>query len=438
MVGLRAARSANAFLSDVSERVGSPMRGRCAAPARLRNSGRMPHPATDSEAATRPAFFALVAASTVYFVAQGMLFPILPRYVKRELGGGGFAIGIAVSSFAIGAMIARPWGGHHTDRIGRRADAAMGLVQWSAMVVCYQVAGDTVGVGGVVATRIVGGLGGGALFVALATMATELTAPEHRVRGFGVFSSSTLIGFAIGPAIGVAVLDQTHYRRAFLTCACIALSSVVAVVLLPDTRPAHMRERRATRRTAPLLHPAARRSGLALMLGSLGFITFAAFVPVYADEVGLEHVQIALTLTAAVNLTIRLAFARVADRVARRTLSIGSLCFVIAAALTLALWAAPAGILTAAVLNGIGNAFLFPGFLAMTVDAVSEDERAVAIGSLTVFSDLASSAGGAILGVAASSFGYRGAFAVGAALAAGSLAIVVMSSGQRMPATRPA
>ena len=36
-------------------------------------------------------FAVMTAAATCYFVAQGMLFPTLPRYVEDELGGGGLA-----------------------------------------------------------------------------------------------------------------------------------------------------------------------------------------------------------------------------------------------------------------------------------------------------------------------------------------------------------
>lgn len=148
-----------------------------------------------------------------------------------------------------------------------------------------------------------------------------------------------------------------------------------------------------------------------MLLGSLGFVTFTAFVPLHAEDVGLDDVAIPLTVNAATNLLTRLVGAPLADRVDRRVLTGVSLVIVATAASTLALWAAPAGLVVAAVLNGAGNAYLFPGFLAMTVDAAPEADRARAIGSLTMFSDLANSVGGALLGLAASAAGYRGAFA---------------------------
>lgn len=159
-------------------------------------------PATDGASAERrrslgAPFWLLAAASTVFFTAQGMLFPVLPRFVDRELGGGAVAVGVAVSSFAIGAMVARPWGGYLADRLGRRVVAGCGSLLWAVMVAGYAAAGELAGLGGLIAVRIVGGVGGGALFVAMATMATDLAPADQRVRGFGLFSASTLVGFAI-------------------------------------------------------------------------------------------------------------------------------------------------------------------------------------------------------------------------------------------------
>jgi MFS family permease len=374
-------------------------------------------------------FWVLATASTLFFTAQGMLFPVLPRYVDRELGGGGLAVGITVSSFAIGAMIARPWGGALADRIGRRWIGGGGALLWSAMVLLYPVAGAAGGVPALVAVRAVGGLGGGVLFVAMATIATDLSPPERRVQGFGLFSASTLLGFAIGPAIGESLLDGRRYGLTFATCAALALAPVLAMVLLPDTRPAPGPGGAGPPARPVLLHPAARRPGTAMLLGSLGFITFTAFVPLHADEVGLGNVALPLTVNAGMNLLTRLVGSRSADRVPRRVLTGGSLVVVALSASTLALWASPTGIMVAAVLNGAGNAFLFPGFLAMTVDATDDRERARAIGSLTVFSDLANSVGGALLGLAASVAGYRGSFALAAVLALCSLALLPRATG---------
>jgi MFS family permease len=393
-------------------------------------------------------FIVLVAASVLFFTAQGMLFPVLPRYVKRELGGDGFAVGIAVSSFAIGAMLARPWGGLLADRIGRRAVATFGSLLWAAMVVCYPIGGAHAGTAGVIAARTVGGVGGGVLFVAMAAIASDLWPEDRRVQGFSLFSLSTLFGFAVGPSVGELVLDGDRWGRTFVLCGVLALAPAAVMAVLPDTRRTAAGDAGARRGAgaagapgAPpprpvLFHRAARGPGVGLLLGSLGFITFAAFVPLHADELGMRNVWVVLLVNPATTLLVRLATSRLADRVPRRALTAWSLAFVVLSAVVLALWATPTGVYVAAVCNGIGSAYVFPGFLAMTVDRTDERDRAQAIGSLTVFSDLASSAGGALLGVAADAWSYRGAFALAAGCAACSLLVLWLGPPERPTAAR--
>ncbi len=261
-------------------------------------------------------FWVLVAGSVVYFIAQGMLFPVLPKYIKNELGGSKFDIGFTVGSFALGAMIARPLGGMFADRVGRRAVTVVGSLFWAAMVALYPVAGTHGDIPALIAVRILGGLGGGMLFVAMAAIATDLSPPDRRVQGFGLFSSSTLIGFAIGPPLGLAVLDGRHFARTFTTCAVIAVAPAISMLFMPDTRPAGQRTARPAI-WASLFHPAARRLGLSLLLGGLSYVTFVGFLPDYADEVGLERVGIALTLNSVANLVV--ARLRGADRRSVRT-----------------------------------------------------------------------------------------------------------------------
>jgi MFS family permease len=368
-------------------------------------------------------FGLLVSASVVFFTAQGMLFPVLPRYVKNELHGGPVAVGVVVSSFAFGAMIARPYGGRMADRIGRRRVATFGSLLWATMVALYPVGGAHAGVAGVVTVRAIGGIGAGVLFVAMAAMATDLWPEERRVQAFSLFSMSTLFGFATGPAIGEWLLADRRWGLTYGVIAVLALAPAIAMRVLPDTRRTVAAPEPEAKAPA-LFHRAALRPGVALLLGSTGFITFAAFVPLHADELGLERVWPVLLLNPAVTLLTRLAGASFADTIDRRLLTGISLGFVAAAAATLALVNSPEGIYLAAVFNGIGSAYVFPGFLAMTADASTERERASAIGSLTVFSDLASSAGGALLGLAADAWGYRGAFGTAAVLAVCSIAIL--------------
>src|SRR3954451_8621733 len=79
----------------------------------------------DTAAPVRPRlvttrFVLIVASGLAYFFALAMLTPVLPLYVKGALHGNGFAVGIGVGAFAVGAVLLRPFAGRLGDRAGRR------------------------------------------------------------------------------------------------------------------------------------------------------------------------------------------------------------------------------------------------------------------------------------------------------------------------------
>ena len=66
----------------------------------------------------------------------------------------------------------------------------------------------------------------------------------------------------------------------------------------------------------------------------------------------------------------------------------------------------------------VGQAFLYPSLMALTVNRVDERERPAALSSFTMFFDVGTIAGGLALGAVAELFGKRSAFAGGIVLAA--------------------
>ena len=87
------------------------------------NSGheRDQHPATRRGHAlfTRP-FVMLGLADLAYFTAVGVAVYALPLYVTGPLGSGKAGAGIAFGTFAVSALVLRPYAGRLSDTWGRR------------------------------------------------------------------------------------------------------------------------------------------------------------------------------------------------------------------------------------------------------------------------------------------------------------------------------
>ena len=95
------------------------------------------------------------------------------------------------------------------------------------------------------------------------------------------------------------------------------------------------------------------------------------------------------------------------------------------------LWTDPTGLLIGTVIYGSGVAFMFPALGLLVVSAVPASERGAALGTFTVFLDLAFGLGPVTIGAVVATLGYGEAFLVGAAVALGGAALLLL-------ATRPA
>ncbi len=129
-------------------------------------------------------FVSVTLTAFVFFFYIGMVLVTVPRFIEEELGYGEFGIGLAVASFAIAAVFARPFLGRLTERFGRRAMMMAGALIAAA---AGAVMGLATELWHVLALRAVMGLGEAALFVAAATLIADLSPPNRRARSCQLF-----------------------------------------------------------------------------------------------------------------------------------------------------------------------------------------------------------------------------------------------------------
>jgi MFS family permease len=167
-----------------------------------------------------------------------------------------------------------------------------------------------------------------------------------------------------------------------------------------------------------------------LMLGLIPFMGFSAFLPSYGRHIGMDSVGPVFAFYAAIVLCIRIFGARIPDRLGVRALTTTALVANTLGATIVVAWAEPAGIWVAVAIYAVGMALLFPALFALVIGGVDEDERSRAVGTFSIFFDLAGGVGVPLLGAIVSLANERSAFAV--TIGVGLLALLAL---QRLVAT---
>lgn len=370
--------------------------------------------------ADRRSFVLLCAATLAEFIALGIFLAALPLFVGDELGGSRAAVGLALSSFSVSAVLLRPSVGRGLDRVGRRR-----FLIAAPLILITSAAGLAVAtsVAAVVVLRLLQGVAGAAFYTAAATVATDLAPLDLRATYIARFSLFLYGGFAVGPSIA-EVLVRQGFRWAWAAAAGFAALAAALAFALPETRPERVGDGGPRKRR--FFHPAAVAPGLVLLTAAVGYSTVTAFSPLFAREIEMSSGVLYLAFAGTI-LGVRLLGGGLADRFGRARVALPGLA---SSALGLALMALVPPPLVAVIgvsFFGAGFALIFPALMAMAVDRVGEDERGEVLGSFTAFFDLGASSGALVVGVIADRAGFGGAFATPAVLCLVGMVLLVLT-----------
>ncbi|HVF50822.1 MAG TPA: MFS transporter [Pyrinomonadaceae bacterium] len=176
----------------------------------------------------------LVIFITVFIdlVGFGIVIPVLPYYITSEnFQATPLALGFLLASYSVMQLIFTPVLGRLSDKHGRRPVLLLSLVGTG---VGFLIMGAATTLTMLFAGRLLDGITGGNISTAQAYVA-DITTPENRARGMGMFGAAFGLGFIFGPAIG-GVLSRWGISVPFYFAGALAFSNAVLLYfLLPET-----------------------------------------------------------------------------------------------------------------------------------------------------------------------------------------------------------
>jgi len=349
-------------------------------------------------------FVLVVTCGLCYFLALAMLTPVIPHYVKDQLGFGDAAVGVAVGAFAVGAVVLRTYAGRVGDTVGRRA-----LIIWGAATVAAStlVYGLVHALWWLIAMRVITGFGEAAFFVGAATMITDLAPANRRGEAVSYWSVAVYGGLSFGPALGDVLRGHDRYMLTWAVSASLALTAAAIGMFTRDVPREHDAEPNGR-----LWHPAALRPGLVLFLGLMPLSAFTPLLPLYVDHDVHASAGAIFLLYGILILAVRIVGARLPDRMGARNAGGLALAFSGTGIAVIAAWPTITGLVVGTIVFASGMSLLYPSMLLLALGGIRDSERASVVGTFSSFFDLSSGFGAAIAGVIAQFAGYRGAFAV--------------------------
>ena len=130
----------------------------------------------------KPSLLVIFLTVFVDLMGFGMVFPLLPKYVK-DFGAPGWMLGLIVASYSLMQFLFAPAWGRLSDRVGRRpillTSTAGFVASYALFAIGSGLSHGPSALGTILASRILSGVCGANLTVAQAYIA-DLTPPHLR------------------------------------------------------------------------------------------------------------------------------------------------------------------------------------------------------------------------------------------------------------------
>ncbi|SDD76159.1 Predicted arabinose efflux permease, MFS family [Paenibacillus sp. UNCCL117] len=365
-------------------------------------------------------FIQLTLGMLVLFTGFYLLLPTMPLFIK-EMGGTESQIGLAAGAFTLTAVVFRPLVGGLLDRYGRRSFMIWGLLFFILCMYLYEwVAGIAI----LLVLRALHGATWAFSTTAVSTSVTDMIPVSRRGEGMGWFGMAMTVAMAIGPMLGLWMLQSASFQGLFLLATGLSAAALLLVfrVRVPFQPASPARKIQIFERS---VLPVA--SSLFFLAVAYGGIT--TFLPLFAESIRVNSGTFFLIYALALTL-IRPLAGKLSDRFGEAYVILPSLVITIASLLVLSFSTGLGGVILAAVLYGIGFGSAQPALQAANLRLAPPDKRGVANATYLTAFDLGIGLGAIMLGWVSQYSGYELLFTVCAVSVAVS-ALVFVSFARR-------
>lgn len=382
-----------------------------------------------------------VLAIFVNFCISGLMYLLITTtalYALDRFRTDELLAGVVSGSFVVGAIVSRLIAGKFLDVVGRRRILLLGLL------LCVVLGAAQAFIAELWLLIVVRGLHGVAFGAASSGVSAGVLAAipaQRRAEGVGYYALSTTFGSALGPLLGIVLMQTFDYAALFLGAAVWGALGLAAALVL--RLPEHVltdADRRRLRSWHPwtFLEPSVLPISAIMLVASIGFSGVLSFLNAYAVTEGAGAIGGAYFLFyAAVVFVSRLFVGRLQDRFGDNAI-VYPLLVCLAAGLVV-LWVGLDGALPflSAALMGFGFGAMMPTVQTIVVSIAGPERVALATTTFFFAADIGFGVGPIIDGMLVEAFGYQGMYLALAGVALAGIVLYTLTHGRAARAVPP-
>ena len=333
-------------------------------------------------------FFAQFAFSCVFCI----LIPVIPIYLSRfEVKEA--EIGFLVGIFSVSSLVLRPFVGRALLRIPEKKFMIAGAIIYILSCLAYIWAPPF---WPLLIVRVFHGIGLALFSTASFTLIANMTPESNRGQFISYFYLSNNLSFALGPFIGMLLINHFSFVVLFLACMGMSLCSFFFAVGLGKTGAASSQNEPL--KAQPFLSREALPSSIIAFMLNIIWGSLSAFFPLYALKHGVSNPGIFFIFLAITLLLGRSLGGRVLDLYDRKKIIMPCLFVVIVSIVILPFASSLTMFVVAAIILGAGWAFLYPSLMVYAMEKAGT-AQGPAMATFTALGDLGAGVGPMMMGI---------------------------------------
>lgn len=176
---------------------------------------------------TKP-FIMVSLINFILMLSMFLLLVTIGGYAVDEYNVSTSTAGLVSGIFIVGSLFGRFWAGKSIDVYGQKQVLIIGVIIFAITTALYFISFNLTLL---LIVRFLNGMGNGIASTATGTIAAFITPMKRRGEGISYFSMSTVMATAIGPFLGLSLLQVISFRQLFVFCLILA---IIGLIMLPQ------------------------------------------------------------------------------------------------------------------------------------------------------------------------------------------------------------
>lgn len=351
-------------------------------------------------------YITILLLSMVNHVASQLITPVVSKYAM-SVGATMATAGTIAGLMSLAAMFARPFAGLSSDRINKKLIIA---VAGTVMGVCMYFYSASKSVEMMAAVRFVHGIFFSFSTVALLAFNTMFIPKDKIGEGIGWSVVTTTLATAVGPNLGLWLVDHYGYKACFVAAAIGTIIPNLCFLAVPNRQEPHVPGKSAKFNMNDFISlqifPFALLTGLFSCCNGI----VNSFLTLLGDERGIEGVGVFFTAYSVILIVTRPITGKLYDQKGIKFIMYPSIALAALSMLLLGKATSTWAVLLAGVFKALGQGTGAPSIQAHCLKKLGRDKAGVVSSTCYMGNDIGNTVGPTIGGLIASRAGYGSMF----------------------------